>query len=148
MASNNNLVQGLKELQSMAMKMYAQSHGLHWNVVGATFKQDHAFLLEIYEDVFDSIDTYAESLRKLGIKAPFGLLKLQSNSILKINDSLDLTTEQMFAELNKTNLQIIDKLKDVFDVATEERENGIANFLADRQDKHSFWKWQIISRLS
>jgi len=144
---NENLVNGLKELQSMAMKMYAQSHGMHWNVVGQTFKQDHAFLLEIYEDVFDSIDAYAENLRKLNVKAPFGLVQLQSNSILKINDSLDLTADQMFAELSKTNLQIIDKLKDAFDVATEARENGIANFLADRQDKHAFWQWQMTATL-
>jgi len=144
---NENLVTCLKELQSMNMKMYAQSHGYHWNVEGRDFKQDHAFLLEIYEDVFDSIDTYAENLRRIGVKAPFGLVQLQSNSLLKINDSLDLTSEQMFAELSKTNLQIIDKLKDIFDVATEARENGIANFLADRQDKHAFWQWQMTATL-
>jgi len=144
---NENLVNGLKELQSMAMKMYAQSHGYHWDIEGRNFKQDHAFLLEIYEDVFDSIDTYAENLRRIGVKAPFGLVQLQSNSLLKINDSLDLTSEQMFAELSKTNLQIIDKLKDIFDVATEARENGIANFLADRQDKHAFWQWQLQATL-
>ena len=144
---NENLVNCLKELQSMAMKMYTQSHGYHWDIEGRNFKQDHAFLLEIYEDVFDSIDTYAENLRKLNVKAPFGLVQLQSNSILKINDSLDLTADQMFAELSKTNLQIIDKLKDAFDVATEARENGIANFLADRQDKHAFWQWQLTATL-
>jgi len=143
MTTTQDLINGLKELQSMAMKMYAQSHGYHWNIEGRTFKQDHAFLLEIYNDVFDSIDTYAESLRKIGAKASFGLVQLQANSLLKINDSSDLTSEQMFVELSKTNLQVIDKLKDIFDVATEQREQGIANFLADRQDKHSFWQWQL-----
>ena len=143
----NKLELMLKELQSMAMKIYAQSHGYHWNIEGRTFKQDHAFLLEIYEDVFDSIDAYAENLRKIGAKAPFGLEQLQQNSALRVNDSSDLSAEQMFAELSKTNLQIIDKLKDGFDVATEARENGIANFLADRQDKHAFWQWQLTSTL-
>jgi hypothetical protein len=137
----------LKELQSMAMKIYAQSHGYHWNTVGRMFKQDHAFLLEIYEDVFDSIDTYAENLRKIGVKAPFGLEQLQQNSALRVNDSLDLTAEQMFVELSKTNLQIIDKLKEGFDIATNAKENGIANFLADRQDKHAFWQWQLTATL-
>ena len=71
------LIDILKELQANAMKMYAQSHGYHWNIEGRTFKQDHAFLLEIYEDVFNSIDPYAENLRKLGAKSPFGLVQLQ-----------------------------------------------------------------------
>ena len=147
MSEQNALVNSLKELQSMAMKIYAQSHGYHWNVEGRDFKQDHAFLLEIYEDVFDSIDAYAENLRKLGTKSPFGLIQLQQNSALRIDDSLDLTTQEMFVELSKTNLQIIDKLKEGFDIATELKENGIANFLADRQDKHSFWQWQLTSTL-
>lgn len=143
----NELELYLKELQSMAMKIYAQSHGYHWNIEGRTFKQDHSFLLEIYEDVFDSIDTYAESLRKIGAKAPFGLQQLQQNSGLRIDDSLDLNAKEMFVELAKTNIQIIDKLKDGFDAATKVRENGIANFLADRQDKHAFWQWQLTATL-
>ena len=147
MSEQNALVNSLKELQSMAMKIYAQSHGYHWNVEGRDFKQDHAFLLEIYEDVFDSIDVYAENLRKLGTKSPFGLIQLQQNSALRIDDSLELTSQEMFVELSKTNLQIIDKLKEGFDIATELKENGIANFLADRQDKHSFWQWQLTSTL-
>ena len=146
-ATSQDLINVLKELQSMAMKIYAQSHGYHWNIEGREFKQDHAFLLKIYKDVFDSIDAYAENLRKIKAKAPFGLEQLQQNSALKINDSFDLTAEQMFAELSKTNLQIIDKLKDGFDIATEAREQGIANFLADRQNKHSFWQWQLTATL-
>ena len=143
----NELEAILKELQSMAMKIYAQSHGYHWNTVGRTFKQDHAFLLKIYKDVFDSIDTYAENLRKIGAKAPFGLEQLQQNSALRINDSLELTAEQMFVELSKTNLQIIDKLKDGCDIADKAREQSILNFFADRLNQHEFWQWQLTATL-
>jgi starvation-inducible DNA-binding protein len=148
MAENQELVSILKELQSMAMKIYAQSHGYHWNIDGRHFKQDHAFLLEIYEDVFESIDTYAENLRKIKAKAPFGLEQLQQNSALRINDSFELTAEQMFFELSKTNLQIIDKLKDGCDIADKAREQGILNFFADRLDKHEFWQWQLTETLT
>ena len=143
----NELEAILKELQSMAMKIYAQSHGYHWNIEGRTFKQDHAFLLKIYKDVFDSIDTYAENLRKIGAKAPFGLEQLQQNSALRINDSLELTAEQMFVELSKTNLQIIDKLKDGCDIADKAREQSILNFFADRLNQHEFWQWQLTATL-
>ena len=137
----------LKELQSMAMKIYAQSHGYHWNIEGRTFKQDHAFLLEIYEDVFDSIDAYAENLRKIGAKAPFGLEQLQQNSALRVNDSLDLTADEMFVELVKTNAQIIERLKDGCDIADKSREQSILNFFADRLNQHEFWQWQLTSTL-
>lgn len=139
------LILDLKELQSMAMKMYAQAHGYHWNVTGRMFKQDHAFFLEIYEDIFDSIDPYAENMRKLGAKVPFGLDQLQQNSVLSINDSFQLNGEQMLTELAKTNIQIIDKLKNACDSADAAREQSILNFLADRLDKHEFWQWQLTS---
>jgi starvation-inducible DNA-binding protein len=142
-----NLINVLKELQSMSMKMYAQSHGYHWNTVGRMFKQDHAFFLEIYEDVFDSVDPFAENIRKLNAKAPFGLVQLQANSSLEINDSPELSANQMYAELINTNSQIIAKLKDACDVADAAREQSILNFLADRLDKHEFWQWQLTASL-
>jgi starvation-inducible DNA-binding protein len=140
-----NLIDILKELQANAMKMYAQTHGYHWNIEGRMFKQDHAFLLEIYEDVFSSIDPYAENLRKLGVKAPFGLIQLQANSPIKINDSLDLTSHQIFQEVINTNTQFIVRLKDGCDIADAAREQSILNFLADRLNQHEFWQWQLIS---
>jgi starvation-inducible DNA-binding protein len=144
---NENLITILKELQGGAMKMYAQSHGYHWNIEGRMFKQDHAFLLEIYEDIFDSIDPYAENIRKLGAKAPFGLVQLQANSPLSINDSLDLSSEQMFQEMIKTNAEFIAKLKDGCDIADEAREQSILNLFADRLNQHEFWQWQLHATL-
>jgi starvation-inducible DNA-binding protein len=141
------LINVLKELQSMSMKMYAQSHGFHWNVEGRMFKQDHAFFLEIYQDVFDAIDPFAENIRKIGSKAPFGLIQLQANSDLQINDSINLNAIQMISELVKTNTAIILKLKDACDIADKSREQSILNFLADRLDKHEFWNWQLTSTL-
>jgi starvation-inducible DNA-binding protein len=144
---SQELTNSLKELQSMAMKIYAQSHGYHWNIEGQDFKEYHAFLLEIYEDVFDSIDAYAENLRKLGVKAPYGLQQLQQNSALMVNDLLELTAMEMLLELAKTNAQIIDRLKAGCDIADEAREQGVLNFFADRLSQHQFWQWQLTATL-
>lgn len=141
------LINILKELQADSMNMYAQSHGYHWNVEGRMFKQDHAFFLEIYEDLFDAIDPFAENIRKLNAKAPFGLKQLSANSDIEINDSLDLSASQMILELIKTNNHIIENLKKACDVADASREQSILNFLADRLDKHEFWNWQLTSTI-
>lgn len=141
------LIRVLKELQADSMNMYAQSHGYHWNVEGRMFKQDHAFFLKIYEDVFDSIDDYAENIRKLNAKAPFGLAQLKANSDLNINDSTELTATQMYLELITTNNHIIEKLKVACDVADESREQSVLNFFADRLTKHEFWNWQLTASI-
>ena len=141
------LINVLKELQADSMNMYAQSHGYHWNVEGRMFKQDHAFFLKIYEDVFDSIDDYAENIRKLNAKAPFGLTQLKANSDIEINDLAELSATNMYLELIKTNNHIIENLKKACDVAGASREQSILNFLADRLDKHEFWNWQLTASI-
>jgi starvation-inducible DNA-binding protein len=141
------LINILKELQADTMNMYAQSHGYHWNVEGRMFSQDHKFFLKIYQDVFDAIDPFAENIRKLGSKAPFGLIQLKANSDLQINDSLDLSASQMMLELIQTNNHIIAKLKSACKVADSADEQSILNFLADRLDKHEFWNWQLTSTI-
>ena len=94
----SDLIDGLKKLQANVVSMYAQSHGYHWNVRGMLFKEIHAFFLEIYEDVFDSIDPISENIRKLGVMAPFGLSTWKDAATVVINESQDLDVLEM---LNK-----------------------------------------------
>ena len=45
------------------------------------------------------------------------------------------------------NMEYIVILKNAFDVANQENEQGIANFIAERIDKHQKWNWQLKSSL-
>ena len=59
------LVESLKKLQADVVAAYFQIHGYHWNVEGVLFPEMHAKFLEIYEDVYDSIDDISENIRKI-----------------------------------------------------------------------------------
>lgn len=143
-----DLVDKLKELQANVFQMYAQAHGYHWNVEGMVFKQLHAFFLKIYEDVFDSIDTFAETIRKLDAYAPFGAVQMAQYATVTINDSLSLSPKEMISELIQTNDAVIKTLKEAFQTAdVRYNEQGICNTIADRIDKHQFWGWQLRSSL-
>jgi starvation-inducible DNA-binding protein len=143
-----DLVDKLKELQSNAFQMYSQSHGYHWNVEGMIFKELHAFFLEIYEDVFDSVDTIAETIRKVGAYAPFGAVQMAQYATVAINDSLSLSPKEMVSELISTNDAVITTLKDVFQLANVKYdEQGICNMIAGRIEQHQFWGWQLRATL-
>lgn len=143
----SELIIKLRQLQANAFQMYAQAHGYHWNVEGMLFKELHAFFLEIYEDVFDSIDPISENLRKLDSFAPFGAAEWHKNATVTINDAEQLDPVTMLNELYKTNDYLITELKDIFNVANSADEQGIANFIAERIDQHQFWRWQIKATL-
>jgi starvation-inducible DNA-binding protein len=143
-----DLVDKLKELQANAFQMYSQSHGYHWNVEGMIFRELHKFFLKIYQDVFDSVDTISETIRKVGAYAPFGAVQMAQYATVSINDSPSLSPKEMVGELISTNDDVIKTLKEVFQLANVKYdEQGICNMIAGRIEQHQFWGWQLRATL-
>lgn len=141
-----DLPEELKELLADVVVFYFRAHGAHWNVKGSDFSEYHALFNEIYEDVYGSIDPIAENLRKLGSLAPFRLSEFAMMS--ELVDAVPGQDPMALArDLLNANDIVLDQISDSFDCATMCGQQGIANFLADRMDKHQFWKWQLTASL-
>ena len=138
----------LAQLTGTAVEFKFLAHGYHWNVKGLQFSQLHEFFGEIYEDVDGSIDTYAESLRRLGINAPYFLEDFSELSVLDEQQRIDGDAQQMLHSLYYVNMEFINLLRTAFDCSQACDEQGIANFLAERIDMHTKWEWQLRSSLS
>ena len=136
------LTNDLKILLADSVTMYFVAHGYHWNVEGSDFSQYHALFAEIYEDVYSAIDPLAEDLRKLGEYAPFTLSKFID---LRTVESVEVKPEPkaMAKALLKVNDGVIETINKAFTSATKANEQGIANFLAERDDMHKKWRWQL-----
>lgn len=137
----------LKKLQANSFVLYSTAHGFHWNVEGPLFTQYHDFFGKIYSDVYESIDTIAEFLRKYDAIAPhtlqdlitlntYGYVEIESNSPISMSRQLLSMIESMIADI-----------KILFDEATLQKEQGLANFLADRQDRLEFHAWWLRASL-
>ena len=142
-----DLNEELTELLADVFSFYLRAHGAHWNVKGSDFSEYHKLFNEIYEDVYGSVDPIAENLRKLGSLAPFTFPSLIS---LRTIEDAPTTLQDPMAlagDLLTANDIVIDQISDAFDCATAYGQQGVANFLADRLDKHQFWKWQLTASL-
>lgn len=122
-----------------AFALYARAHEAHWNVSGADFQEYHELFGEIYEDVLGSIDPLAENIRKLGSLAP--------PLVLEARDAGTVEPAGLAQQLLTDNEALIAVIRAAFDVATAAGQQGIANFLAERQDMHQKWSWQLRSSL-
>ena len=133
----------LKALLSDTVALKFKAHGYHWNVEGDDFPQAHAFFEMIYNDYEEAIDGFAENLRRLDTYAPFKLSRFLelSQNVAETDVSSDFSV--MSADLLASNDAVLNKLKDAFDIASTAREQGIANFLAERIDLHQKWHWQL-----
>ncbi|HET8689210.1 MAG TPA: ferritin-like domain-containing protein [Methanosarcina sp.] len=66
--------------------LYKKTHLHHFNVTGQTFKQDHSFLGDMYEDFNDHFDSIAELIR---IEGEFVPGDFQSQSVIPENNTKD-----------------------------------------------------------
>jgi starvation-inducible DNA-binding protein len=141
------LIVALKRYQANSVVLYSTAHGFHWNVEGPLFTQYHEFFEEIYTDIYGTIDTIAEWLRKFDVKAPYTLpdfIATQNYGDVQLDSNSPIAMSRQLLDMN---LKIISDIKSMFDVATLQNEQGLANFLAERQDKHQFWVWWLRSSL-
>jgi starvation-inducible DNA-binding protein len=129
-------------MQANAFIFYTKAHGYHWNVEGILFKQFHSFFEEIYSDVWESVDDYAEWLRRLSVPAPFDVLEVFQTSNLEYDAPTNAPIE-MLRTLGESNDILIRDLMMGFDCATQANEQGLANFIAERIDQHEKFRWQI-----
>jgi starvation-inducible DNA-binding protein len=141
------LVASLKNLQANSVVFYSTAQGFHWNVEGPLFTQYHEFFKEIYSDVYGSLDTVAEWIRKFDTPAPYSLqdfISAQTYGDVQLDSNSPIVMSRQLLLMNDA---MIEKIKEMFDIPGIQKEQGLLNFLAERQDRHQFWGWQLRSSL-
>jgi len=140
------LSDSLKILLASTQSFAIKSQNFHWNIEGSNFPQYHQFYDTLYNDVNDTIDKIAEYIRILGHYTPGSLQRYGELTVIQDQTKIP-RAELMFFE----TLQDIDKMNqlvvEMFDQATEERQQGIANYMAELQDLYGKKAWFIRSVL-
>lgn len=139
----------MEELQKTAkivfaseFSFYLKAHNFHWNVEGSDFLQYHDLFGKIYEEVYGSIDDFAEKIRSLGTYMPGSYTRFSVLS--KIDDETDiLQKDQMVAELASDNEKMLKLLKILFDLSEQNGEHGFSDFIAGRMDAHRKHGWML-----
>ena len=146
-AEKKDLVEDLKMTLANATVLYHTIHGFHWNVKGSDFYEYHKFFDEIVSDIYGSLDPIAENILKLGGVAPFHLPELMELSTIVAPKPTSMEPKSLASAFAKINLQMVDKLKATFEIANKDKEQGVANFIAERIDAHQKWDWFLTSSL-
>jgi starvation-inducible DNA-binding protein len=143
----------MEELQKAAkvafastFSFYLKAHNFHWNITGPDFLEYHELFGKIYEEVYGSIDNFAEKIRSLDTFVPASLDRFSMLTL--IDDETDiLDQDSMLMELYQDNQKMVKLLKMVYDVAEQFGENGFSNFLAERMDAHRKHGWMLKSSM-
>lgn len=140
------LAESLKVLLASSYAFAIKSQNFHWNIEGRNFPEYHEFYNTLYNDVNETIDVIAEYIRILGHYTPGSLTRFSELSV--IQDQIKIPrAELMFEETLDDTQKMIQLVVELFDVATENRQQGIANYMAELQDLYGKKAWFIKSIL-
>ena len=138
------LIEQMKVILASAFSFYLKAHNFHWNVTGPNFIQYHEYFGDLYEQVYESVDVYAEHIRALGSFAPGSLKRYQELS--RITDEINVPTAKfMFTRLAADNNVFLEELRTAAGIAESLKEHGVLNFLEGQIDAHEKIQWMLTS---
>jgi starvation-inducible DNA-binding protein len=138
----DELQQAAKVAFATEFSFYLKAHNFHWNVEGSDFKQYHDLFGDIYEEVYESIDAFAEQIRSLGTYVPASYTRF--SMLTQIEDETQILPRQAMVEaLIVDNEKIVKLLKLVFQQSEANQEFGFSDFIASRIDAHRKHGWML-----
>jgi starvation-inducible DNA-binding protein len=135
----------LQKVLNDTVVFYYAAQRAHWNVEGDDFTQYHDLFASIYEDALSSLDSVAENMRKLQA-FPATLTESVMNASFK-DDATVTEAMGLASSLLEKNNAVNASVLAAFAEANSANEQGIANFLAERDDMHKKWAWQLRASL-
>lgn len=136
------LLKALKIAFASEFSFYLKAHNFHWNVEGENFKQFHDLFGDIYEEVFESVDVFAEQIRAATGYVPGSLERF--SMLTQIDDETQILPG---LEMCRVLMEDSDKMAEIFRMcfrlSEEQGLHGLSDFLAGRQDAHKKHSWML-----
>ena len=136
------LVEKMKVVLASTYAAALKAQAYHWNVIGPDFPQLHDFFATVYEDYQGAVDPLAEHIRQLDAFAPQTLTRMKELSIIMEDEKVP-TAEKMLSNLLTCNENLFAEVTKAYELAEEQKEYGLSNYLQDRLTAQSKLNWMI-----
>lgn len=134
----------MKKVLADTFAMYLKAHNFHWNVEGSNFVQYHDFFGNLYEELHGAVDPIAEHIRAINAYAPGSMTRFLELTEIQCEVNVPMAFE-MIRKIEADNQIVLATLNMAFQLAQTFKEEGLANFLADRIDTHKKHGWMLRS---
>lgn len=137
---------GLSKVLADTYTLYLKTHNYHWNVTGPMFQTLHVMFEGQYNELALAVDSIAERIRALGVKAPATYAEFLKLSSIKETHG-DLSANQMIAELVAGQEAVVRTSRATFAIADECNDQPTADLLTQRMQSHEKTAWMLRSML-
>jgi starvation-inducible DNA-binding protein len=136
------LIQGMKIALANAYALQLKAQNYHWNVEGPDFVQYHKLFGELYQEISDSVDVFAEEIRALGAYTPGSFSRFtelsQIADEIMVADAMTMISRTL-QDLNTCKAQLIP----LFELSEQSKTYGLSDFIAGRIDALSKHIWMF-----
>lgn len=127
--------------------MYVKLHNLHWNVVGAEFKQMHEYLEVLYEGYAGELDKVAEVLRMDNERALASMKNYISVSKIQEIDDTDYSVRDTIIILLNDMSYMHDQAETIRSLALQEDCYSLVNLMEAELEEYKKNIWFLNSML-
>lgn len=136
----------LKRAFATTYAFLVKAENFHWNVTGPNFEEYHKLFGDIYDEIDDEIDEFAEQLRATRVYVPASFTQLQEYSLIK--DTLEiLPPMEMVRTLYVDNGKMHVILMEAYALAERAGEIGLCATLSERIEEHRVHGWKLYSTM-
>jgi starvation-inducible DNA-binding protein len=135
------VTEAVNPLIADAFALYVKTKNFHWHLYGSHFRDFHLLFDEHADQIFESVDTLAERVRRVGgttIRSIGHISQLQT--IEDDNDEL-VPAGEMIRRLMEDESHIAKKIRAAIDVCDQNKDSATSNQLQDILDKTERRKW-------
>jgi starvation-inducible DNA-binding protein len=141
-ATMNKLQETLKIAFASEFSFYLKAHYFHWNVEGPRFHSLHNLFGDIYEEVHESVDVFAEQIRASGTYTPGSLQRF--TMLTQIDDETGVPNADAMVAMLLDDAEKMAKIyQTLFRMSEEAGEYGLSDFLGARMDAYKKHAWML-----
>lgn len=139
--ASQSSIDALNAVLGQTFRLYVQTHGYHWNVEGANFRQLHSVFEQQYQNLWSALDVIAERIRTQGAYAPASVAALMA--LAGPEEQPAQSSDDMTAKLITAHEAISATLRSAIGAAGEAGDEVSAGILTDRLEWHETELWMM-----
>lgn len=142
------IARDLSKLLAETYTLYLKTHKYHWNVTGPMFQTLHLMFEAQYTELSLAVDSIAERIRVLGVKAPGSYQEFSELSSIKDDPSSDVVANTMIENLLKDHEQVTRTAKAILPKLEGANDEGTNSLLGGRIELHEKTAWMLRSLIA
>ena len=128
-----------------AFALYVKTKNFHWHVSGSHFRDYHLLFDEQAEQIFASIDTMAERVRKIGGTTLRSIGHISQLQTISDDNDAFVPAGEMVHRLMNDNAHIAKNIREAIAVCDQSRDPATSNLLQEILDETERRTWFLFA---